>query len=125
MLNPVRLRNRAKRPRRALLFAIAVPVAALVPAIAGAHSFGRVYSLPVPFWLYVYGAAAALMLSFAVVAYFVTAQSAEPEVDPDDRGWGRAPRGLVRTPRVSGGLGLLLCIVTGLFGPRNPDANVN
>src|ERR1051326_3930188 len=125
MLNPVRLRNRAKRPRRVSLFRIAVPVAALVPAIAGAHSFGRVYSLPVPFRLYVYGAAVALMLSFAVVAYFVTGHLAEPEVDRDDRGWVRAPRGLVRALRVSGVLGLLLCIVTGLFGTRNPYTNFN
>ena len=41
-----------------------------------AHSFGRLYNLPVPFWLYVYGASAALALSFVVVAYFVSVPAA-------------------------------------------------
>ena len=35
---------------------------------AGAHSFGTVYNLPVPFWMYAYGATAALIVSFAIVA---------------------------------------------------------
>ena len=39
----------------------------LIPTAAGAHSFGRTYNLPVPFWLYGFGAAAALVLSFLIV----------------------------------------------------------
>ena len=42
-------------------------VLAAVPALAHAHSFGRVLTLPVPLWLYLYGSAAALLLSFAVL----------------------------------------------------------
>ena len=97
----------------------------LAPAIAEAHSFGQSYGLPVPFRLYAYGAAAALMLSFAVVAYFVTADSAQPEVDAGERGWVRAPRGTLLVLRVAGVLGLLLCIASGLFGTRNPYVNFN
>ncbi len=36
-----------------------------------AHAFGQRYDLPVPLWLYIYGGAAAVLLSFVVVGYFV------------------------------------------------------
>ena len=38
---------------------------------AAAHGFGQRYDLPVPLWLYVTGAAAAVALSFLVVGVFV------------------------------------------------------
>ena len=38
---------------------------------AAAHGFGQRYDLPVPLWLYVTGAAAAVALSFFVVGVFV------------------------------------------------------
>ena len=44
-----------------------------VPASAGpalAHGFGESYNLPVPLWLYLYGAAAAVVLSFVPLAMF-------------------------------------------------------
>ena len=41
------------------------------PGPAHAHSFGQLYNLPVPFWLYLYGAAATLIISFLIVGYFV------------------------------------------------------
>ena len=47
-------------------------VAALaLPGVAAAHGFGRLYNLPVPFWLYAWGATAALLVSFLLVLYFV------------------------------------------------------
>ena len=56
----------------------------LLPASAGAHSFGHLYNLPVPFWLYGFGAAAALVLSFVIVGVFVAAPaSAAPEGSRD------------------------------------------
>ena len=100
-------------------------LAALAPAIADAHSFGRVYTLPVPFQVYAYGAAAALVLSFAIAAYFATAHVDAGEVERGDRGWVRAPRFLVMGLRVGGVLGLGVCIATGLVGTRNPYANFN
>ena len=39
--------------------------AAAFPSTAAAHSFGRMYNLPVPFWMYAYGAAAALLQQLA------------------------------------------------------------
>lgn len=35
-----------------------------------AHAFGALYNLPVPFWLYLYGAVAAIVVSFLVIGYF-------------------------------------------------------
>ena len=43
------------------------------PSTALAHSFGQSYRLPVPLWLYAWGAVAALMLSFVVAVYFLRA----------------------------------------------------
>src|SRR5690349_2102942 len=47
----------------------------LAPLAAQAHGFGRLYNLPVPFWLYAWGAAAALLVSFVVVGFFVASPS--------------------------------------------------
>ena len=109
---------------------LALPALCL-PAAAQAHSFGKIYNLPVPFWLYVYGAAAALLVSFVVVAYFA---SAAPETQERDGGrnigdanWVRLLRRChVLTLLKAGSAGcLLLCIASGLFGAANPYTNIN
>ncbi len=95
---------------------------------AHAHGFGRLYNLPVPFWLYAWGAAAVLLVSFAIVGYFATAPAA---------GAAPASRDLAGTPLIAAlrrarlvailkGLAvfaLLLSIVTGFFGSRDPYRN--
>lgn len=43
----------------------------LTPKPAFAHAFGKLYNLPVPFWMYLYGGAAALLVSFLVIGYFL------------------------------------------------------
>ncbi|HEY1078314.1 MAG TPA: hypothetical protein VGE51_16580 [Fontimonas sp.] len=103
-------------------------VAAAAPSAAAAHSFGRIYNLPVPFWLYAYGAAAALLLSFLIAAWFATAPQA------DRRPWSFNLRGsalsrlLQRLRPLLQGLALLcllLCLLTGFFGSRDPYRNFN
>jgi len=103
---------------------------ALLPLRAGAHSFGRVYNLPVPLWLYLYGAAASLLLSFLVVAWFVASpagHSAAGGIELGERSGVRALRRLrpLLLLRVLSLLCLLLCIASGLFGTQNPYANFN
>ncbi len=100
----------------------------MLPAPAAAHSFGRVYNLPVPFWLYGFAAAAALLLSFLIVGYFVAvprSASAEGARDIGQLGWVRALRRVRLVPAlaVMSVLGLLLCILTGFFGSRDPYRN--
>jgi hypothetical protein len=95
---------------------------------AGAHSFGTVYTLPIPFWIYAYGASAALIASFALVGYFVKAGSTEKSFTTRDLSENRlanawvAPRFLALL-RVLSVAGLLLTIATGLFGARNAFTN--
>jgi len=96
----------------------------MLPSFAHAHSFGRLYNLPVPFWLYAYGAAAALALSFLLIAWFATgAQPARPQ----QAKWLQLPEPaaaiVITTLQVLSLAGLALCIATGFFGNRNPYLN--
>lgn len=103
---------------------------ALLPLAAQAHSFGKLYNLPVPIWMYLYGAAAALLVSFLIVGYFVSAKTARANFSTIalDR-WEffrsvDAPS-VLGTLRVIGVFGLALTIVTGLFGKNNAYQNFN
>jgi len=110
--------------------ALAALTGLLLPATASAHSFGKLYNLPVPFWLYLYGAAAALVVSFIVVAYFVNVQTAvlsQRTRELGDAVWVRALRRIRLLPalKLISVSGLLLCMATGFFGTKNPYANFN
>lgn len=50
------------------------------PTPASAHSFGKLYSLPVPLWMYLFGAAATIAFSFLIIGYFFTKQNADYSV---------------------------------------------
>ncbi|HXG27316.1 MAG TPA: hypothetical protein VNJ47_00515 [Nevskiales bacterium] len=100
----------------------------MTPGVALAHSFGRSYNLPVPFWLYAWGAASVLVLSFLVTGYFMRA------ADRGRRPWScelsgsGLAQGLHRLMPLLQALsvgGLLLCIVTGLVGSNSPYGNFN
>jgi hypothetical protein len=101
-----------------------------VPALAQAHTFGRLYTLPLPFWLYAWGAASALVLSFLAAGYFMGA-GAEPgpgrRLVLDGARWlellrrARLPQ-LLRLAAVAM---LLLTLAAGLFGNPDPLRNVS
>ena len=130
--------SRARRVRRRALRAAAVPAAGLVwsvPALACArpalaHGFGQRYDLPVPLWLYLYGAAGAVLLSFVVFGIFVGERRVA-------RGYPRLNLlrfGLFRTTLASpvfvAGLRILsvalfgLVILTGLLGNQTAVLNL-
>ena len=90
-----------------------------------AHSMGVVYNLPIPFWMYAFAASAALVLSFLVVGFFVTAQGAARNFRTIEVGVPNASaRGTVLSIlRVLSVFALFLTILTGLLGPANPFAN--
>lgn len=107
-----------------------VAVAALVPATVHAHSFGRPVQLPMPVWLYIYGAMAALVLSFVVLGFFI----GRSHVDRPSRSLELGDGWLVHLLRrghvvpVCQGLLLLLfafSVLTGLIGTRDPYRNFN
>lgn len=100
------------------------------PSAAFAHSFGQVYNLPVPVWLYLYGAAAALVLSFVVVGYFATESDDRHPAHAIELGESAVVRLLRRIRligllRIVAVLMLVLCVVSGLFGARNAYGNFN
>ncbi len=105
---------------------------ALAAAIgpAAAHTFAAPYTLPVPFWMYAWGATAALVLSFAVVAVFSRSPVADdltrtvaPTHDAASEPWPRST-GWRIGQALSVAL-LALAVATGLFGTPNPFANFN
>ena len=108
---------------------VAAAIACASPAVFG-HSFGRVYNLPVPFWMYAWGATGALLASFVVVAYVVTrspAASASAAVDLPRLWAGRWRHGRVwsRALQTLAAIPLALCIATGLWGVDSPYGNFN
>ena len=97
--------------------------ASFAPGVAAAHSFGVVYTLPVPFWLYAWGAVATLVLSFAVVGLFAShAPAARAERSPR---WRTLPIGLAAVLQGLSVVALLACMATGWFGTPNPYGNFN
>ena len=94
-----------------------------------AHVFLAPYTLPVPFWMYLYGCAATIILSFALVAYLAsgpdpgslnaatTDRSASP---PTSRLWSWVVSALR-----SGAVAVLaITVLTGLAGPTDPGSNL-
>jgi hypothetical protein len=96
---------------------------------ASACALGAVYNLPIPFAMYATGAALALIVSFAIVAFVLKTASPNGIVGVPDAG--RSPRLLalpewvLTTLTTTSLLTLLLTIATGLIGSRNPLANFN
>jgi len=102
----------------------------LASGLAQAHSFGEPYILPMPYWMYIYGAMAALILSFIVLAYFYNADHANRPA----RLWPIVhPRLLqafntIRLGALLKGLILLcfgLAIVSGFIGNQDSYRNFN
>lgn len=91
---------------------------------AHAHSFGRLYTLPVPFWLYLYAAVATLIVSFLLIGALASQQHANQLPATRSAPWlSRAMQ--TALPLLRGlSLGfLLLCILSGLLGVQDPYRN--
>ena len=96
------------------------------PGVACAHGFGALYNLPVPFWLYGWSASATLIVSFLIAGMLLSrpGPSGNPTTrDIGDALWLRALGRLVPALRLFAVFLLLLCIVTGYFGNRDPVRN--
>lgn len=108
------------RPASTTLVAL---LSGLMSSPVSAHSFGQTYTLPVPIWMYLYGAAAALALSFLMVGYFVRADSFE--LNQREGRFFNVSRWLATTLRCLSVAALALTIVAGLVGTNNAYLNIN
>ncbi len=110
------------------LFIIFLPF--IFPGQIHAHAFGQLYNLPVPFWLYLYGGAAAIIVSFLVIGYFFNKDSnleKYPTVNLSKLGlfstltkpW------FVGFLKLASVFLLFLTIACGLVGENNPTVNFN
>lgn len=92
---------------------------------AAAHVIGVVYNLPIPFWMYAFGASAALALSFLIVGWFVTARNADRNFRTTDIGLSgsRAVERIFAVLRALSVALLGVTILSGLAGPANPFAS--
>lgn len=114
---------------RGLLVAAIVVVLAGSPRPALAHGIGQRYDLPVPLWLYLYGAAAAVVLSFVLIGLFIGERGQGhryPRIDLVRIGW--LHRVLMSRPlavalRIVSVALFLLVIASGSFGTQSTNLN--
>src|SRR5215211_3257850 len=97
-----------------------------VPDLAFAHGFGIRYDIPVPFWLYAYGAAAAVVLTFVLLVDTKPVPHSYPRFDLLRIGWFRAVfagRPFLIALRLLSVAIFSLVILSGLLGDQAPTAN--
>ena len=102
-------------------FAFSLILTGARPALA--HGFGPTYDIPIPLWLYIYGAAAAVVLSFLPLALFSRKERDSPYEYPRfDLLRVRLLRKLLTSRLLTGGLRLLsvalfvVVVIAGLVG---------
>jgi len=91
----------------------------IFPEPVSAHAFGALYTLPLPFWLYSYGAAAALIISFLLIGFF-TREGKEfpyPKINISINHW------IVFLFQVLVLTLFIITILAGFFGIQSPVSN--
>ena len=124
------LRRKVPGPALFLSLSLALPILlALFPAAVYAHGFGERYDLPLPLGYFAVGGGLAVVLSFAVIGFFVGATAAAGGYPRLNLFRGRPLRILLAGPvygllRTAALFLFLLVIVTGLFGTQRPVNNL-
>jgi hypothetical protein len=99
----------------------------LISTVSYAHSFGTSYVLPVPFWMYVYGCAATLVVTFALLGFLASTPTPtrvlthEPGAGQFICSLGRSGLWLLRTGAIAC---FGLTIAAGLIGTADPAHNL-
>src|SRR5215203_4115068 len=111
---------RARRVH-AVVFAFSLLLADAPPALA--HGFGPTYDIPIPLWLYLYGAAAAVVLAFLPLVLFSRKERDAPYRYPRfDLFRVRLMKTILTSRLLTGGLRLLsvmlffVVVIAGLVG---------
>lgn len=95
---------------------------------AAAHGIGQRYDLPIPLWLYLYGAAAAVVLSFVLIGIFAGERPRQgyPRFELSRVGWLHAllkSRYVTTALRLASAALFALTLATALFGERSVSFN--
>lgn len=111
---------------RLALFGLGLVV---LPIAASAHSFGALYNLPVPFWMYLYGGAASMVVSFIIFAYFFDKKPAQVGGDgfPYKKTFflGVSSSSLVVPLKILSFVLFLLTVLSGFIGENSSYSNFN
>jgi hypothetical protein len=113
--------------RRCAAVLVLTALLLVVPDRAFAHGFGVRYDIPVPFWLYAYGAAAAVVLTFVLLVDTKPVPHRYPRFDLLRTGWFRAVfagRPFLLGLRLLSVAIFSLVILSGLLGDQTPTANL-
>lgn len=111
--------------------ALCLALTCLVHDAAQAHSFNVSYVLPIPLWIYMYACMAMLVVSFAVIAYFFTTPAAATVAAPSavatgpGQVAGTVGRSTIAVLRGGAAALLVVTIIAGLIGTKDPLTNVN
>lgn len=110
--------------KRSFLLAVLLFV---IPPSVSAHAFGALYNLPVPFWLYLYGAVAVLVVSFLLFGYFLNTKPSlgYPSVKSITLSRLLNNSIFINIAKVISVLLFVLTIVSGLFGVDAAYLNFN
>jgi hypothetical protein len=106
-------------------------ITCIVSNAAQAHSFEVPYVLPIPLWIYMYACMAMLVISFAAIGYYSATPAAASLPAPSSAGTGvKDYSGSIGRLTVlvlrAGAIGLLLLtIVAGFVGTKDPMTNIN
>jgi hypothetical protein len=94
-----------------------------------AHELLMKYNLPVPFRLYLYACAATLLVTFLLLGWFMRAPAGALHATDlgihRERSLGRVPAWLVWLLRIGALACLVIAIIAGLIGTKDPDDNLN
>lgn len=102
--------------------AAATLIVSLLPMVASAHAFGQQYTLPLPFGFYAFGAAVALVASFAI--FLVLPLRHVQNTGARDMLLCTVPRWIRLGARWVSAACILLLLVTGFFGPQETISNL-
>ncbi len=102
----------------------------IFPNATSAHAFGQLYNLPIPFWMYLYGGAAAIVVSFLIIGFFFNNNinpTNYPKRDISKNLFVRFlnARKTVALLKVLSVFLLFLTIISGFIGTNRSTANFN